>query len=205
MSTWFASLLSFPFFCIDHGDRFIHVSSVLNSFFGSKTRDNRMLHNTSIVSWIAIAFVGLLELSEFASRAKGTDRAEKCEVLKDRLHQVETESKELREQSCWIFQFQCSWTCSLLQLALLSVAMLTVSWICVRSCTRRVNVVVDSDGSQKRGHPASVVVGWCDELDSSGEEMRDERPPKRPSGLISELGGVQRCWWELAGCSRSLL
>ena len=127
------------------------MSSVLNSFFGSKTRDNRMLHNTSIVSWIAIAFVGLLELSEFASRAKGTDRAETCEVLKDRLHQVETESKELRGQSCWIFQFQCSWTCSLLQLALLSVAMLTLSWLCDRSCTRRVNVVVDSDGSQKRG------------------------------------------------------
>ena len=38
-----AALLSFPVFCIAHGDRFIHVSSVRNSNFGSITRDSRML------------------------------------------------------------------------------------------------------------------------------------------------------------------
>ena len=42
-----------------HGDRFIHISSVLNWNFESKTRDSRMLHTTSIVSWIALAFVRL--------------------------------------------------------------------------------------------------------------------------------------------------
>ena len=47
-------------FCIDHGDRFIHLSSVLNT--SSKTRDSRMLRTTSMVSWIAVAFAGLREL-----------------------------------------------------------------------------------------------------------------------------------------------
>ena len=68
-----AALLSFPVFRSDHGDRFIHLSSVLNSYFGSKTRDSRMLHTASFVSLIALASVGLRELSEFASWAKGTD------------------------------------------------------------------------------------------------------------------------------------
>ena len=32
-----------------------------------------------------------------------TDRAETCEFLEDKLHEVEAELKELREESCWIF------------------------------------------------------------------------------------------------------
>ena len=154
-----AALLSFPVFCIACGDRFIHMSCVLNSYFGSKTRNSRMLHTTSIVAWIALAFVGLRELSEFASWAKATDRAETCDVLEDRLQDVETELKELCEELCWIFQLRCSWTCSLFLLALLIVAILTVSWVCVRSCIRRTNVAADNDGSQKRGAALAVRGG----------------------------------------------
>ena len=96
----------------------------------------------------ALDFVGVREWSEFASWAKATDRAETCAEL-----------KELREESRWIFQYWCSWTCSLFLLGLFIVAILTVSWICVRSCTRRANVVADSDGSQKRGVASTVRVG----------------------------------------------
>ena len=109
-----AVLLSFPVFTlITVIDWFIHVSSVLNSYF----------------------------------------LAETCEVLEDSLDKFEAELKVLREESCWIFQFRCSWTCSLLLLASLIVAVLSVSWCCVRSCIRRANVVVDSDGSQERSGP----------------------------------------------------
>ena len=68
------------------------------ALFRVETRDSCMLHTTSIVSWIALAFVGLWESSEFVSWATATDRAETCEVLEDRLHEVETELKELREE-----------------------------------------------------------------------------------------------------------
>ena len=145
----------FPVSC--HGDWFIHMSSVLNSYFGSKTRDSPMLHTTSIVSWIALAFVGLRELTELASWAKATGWAETCEILEDRLQEVEDELKELREESC--FQFRCSWTYTLLLLASLIVAILAVSWCCVRSCTRRTSVVVECDGSQKRGVVPAVRGG----------------------------------------------
>ena len=144
------------FFCTCHGDWFTHRSSVLNSFFGSKTRDNRMFQTTSIVSWIAFVCVGLREL---AVEKKATDRAETCEFLEDKLHEVETELKELREESCWIFQFRCSWTCALLLLAWLIVALLATCWCCVWSCTRRANVVVDIDGSHERGVAPAVRGG----------------------------------------------
>ena len=100
----------------------------------SNTRDSRMLHITSIVSWIALVFVGLRELTEVASWAQATDRVETCEVLEDRLHELEAELKELREESCWIFQFRCSWTCSLLLLA--SFAIPAGSWCCVAPAVR---------------------------------------------------------------------
>ena len=67
-----------------HGDWFMHVSSVLNSHFGSKTRDSRMLHTTPFVSWIVLAFVGLRELSELVVWTKAPDRAETCDVLEER-------------------------------------------------------------------------------------------------------------------------
>ena len=53
------------FFCVFlsfdtiHDDWFIHVSSVVNSFFGTKTWDSRTLHLSPFVSWIVFAFVGL--------------------------------------------------------------------------------------------------------------------------------------------------
>ena len=77
---------------------------------------------------------------------------------------------KLREESCWTFQLRCSWTCSLVLLALLIVAILTVSWVCIRSCIPQANVVADNDGSQKRGAAPAVRGGgmvrrvgfhWC--------------------------------------------
>ena len=161
-----AVLMYFPVFTLLHcGWSVLRVtfalqrcmSSVLNSCFRSKTRDSRMLHTTSIVSWIALAFVGLRESSEFG---RGQQRViGPSEVLEDRFHEVETELKEFREEACWIFQLRCSWTCSLYPLALLVVAKLSVSWICVRSCARGANVVVDTDGSQNRGVAPAVRGG----------------------------------------------
>ena len=98
-------------------------------------------------------------MAEFASWAGASDRAETSEVLEDKRHEVDAELKELREGACWIFQFWCSWTCSLLLLASLIVAMLVFSWYCVRSCARRASVVVDSDGSQKRSVASAVRGG----------------------------------------------
>ena len=43
----------------------------------------------------------------------------------------------------------------------------------------------------------SVVVGWCDESDSFGEEMGHERLRVWPAGRISEQDGAHRYWWEL--------
>ena len=145
-------------------------------------RDSRMLHTTSIVSWIALSFVGLGEFTEFASWAKATDRVETCEVLEDTLHEVEAELTGLRQGSCWILHFRCRWTCSLMLLASLIVAILAASWCCVRSCTRRTNVVV---------------------------EMGHEWLSLRPSGRNSEREGAQHSWWEVSEvwsvCSPSLL
>ena len=45
------------FFALITCDRFIHRSSVLNSYFGSKSRECRMLHTTSTVSWIGFRSV----------------------------------------------------------------------------------------------------------------------------------------------------
>ena len=59
------------------------MSSVLNRYFSSKTRDSRMLHPTPLVSWIVLVFVGLGELSELVVWTKATDRAETSEVLED--------------------------------------------------------------------------------------------------------------------------
>ena len=67
------------------------MSSVLNSFFRSKTRDRRMLHTTPIDLWIVVVLVGLREVSEFVSWTKAIDRAETIDILEDRLHEVETE------------------------------------------------------------------------------------------------------------------
>ena len=158
------AVLLFPSFCICRGDWIIHMSSVLNSYSGSKTRDSRMLHTNSIVSWLCLCRIEGLGEDRVIGK-KATDRAETCEFLEDKLHEVEAELKEFREESCWIFQFRCSWTCSLLLLASLILAILAVSWCCVRSCTRRRSVVVDSDGSQKLWPSPSVVVGWCGELE----------------------------------------
>ena len=55
-----------------HGDWFILVSSVLNSYFGSRTRDSRMLQTTLFVSWIVLAFDGLREVSELVVWTKAT-------------------------------------------------------------------------------------------------------------------------------------
>ena len=37
------------------------------------------------------------------------DLAETCEILEDRLQEVETEVKELREGLCWSFQVRFVW------------------------------------------------------------------------------------------------
>ena len=86
---------------------------VFNSNFASKkTRDRRVPHTTPTVSRILLAFVGLREAPESAAWMKAADRAETCEIPEDRLHEVETELKESREEKCWIFQVRCGWTCS---------------------------------------------------------------------------------------------
>ena len=46
--------------------------------------------------------------------------------------------------------------------------------------------------------PPSVVVEWCDELDSLGEEMSHEWLSLWPSGLTSEREGPQHSWWEVS-------
>ena len=161
-----------------------------------------MLHTTSTVSWIALAFVGLREAAESASWAKATDRAETCEFLEDKLHEVEAQLKELREESFWIFQLWCSGTFSLLLLALLIVALVATCWCCVRSCIRRANVVVDIGGSQKRGvAPAVRAGGWCDESDSLGEEVCHEWLSLWPCGRTSER---ERAPSFLVGTGRSV-
>ena len=73
-----------------HGGWFIHVSSVHNSYFGSETRTVACC-TTPIISWIALASVGLREVSEMVVWTKATDRAETCEILEERRHEVETE------------------------------------------------------------------------------------------------------------------
>ena len=83
-----SAALSLFFALITVGDWFICISSVLNSHFWSKTRDSRMLHATSIVWWIALAFVGLRELSEFPLSAKrliGPRRVKSCRTDVTRL------------------------------------------------------------------------------------------------------------------------
>ena len=88
----------------------MHVSSVLNSYFGSKTRDSRMRHTTPFVSWIVLAFVGLREVSELVVWTKAP--VETCEVLEERLHEVEAEVV-IRVDSFWNSQVRCA--CCLVQ------------------------------------------------------------------------------------------
>ena len=93
----------------------------------------------------ALTFIGLREKAEFASCAKATDRAETYEFLEDKLHCCESS----RSGSF----------CSLSLVPSLIVATLVVGWCCVRSCVRRANVVVDSDGSHKRSVLSAVGGG----------------------------------------------
>ena len=118
-----------------------------------------MLNTTSNFRRFRSPLLDFGKFQEIVPWTKATDRAETCEILEDRRHEVETELKELREETCWIFQVRCRWTCPLGLLALFIVAILTVGWVCVRSCTRRANVVADNDGSQKRGVGPAVGGG----------------------------------------------
>ena len=82
---------------------------------------------TPFVSWIVLAFVGLREESEFLVCIQATDRAETCEVLAERLHQVEAEVKEIRIDSCGNFQVHCDSTCTMGVLSLLIITILTAA------------------------------------------------------------------------------
>ena len=95
---------------------------MLSSFSESKKRDSRRLRptplgrrlpSTPLVSLIVLVFVGLREVSDLVVWTKATDRVETRETVQDRLEEVETEVKELREGLCWSFQVCCDWTCSL--------------------------------------------------------------------------------------------
>ena len=131
-------------------------------------------------------FLKLRESTEFASWAKATDRAETCEFLEDKLHEVEADLKELREES-WIFHFQCNWICSLLLLVVLIVALLAlVGVVSGVVFAEQVSWWTPMATRRKVWRPPSVVVGWCDESDSFGEEIGHGWLSLWLSGRISE-------------------
>ena len=65
------------------------------------------------------------EVTELLVCTKATDRAETCEVLEERLHEFETEVKELRADSRWDFQVRCDLTYTLGLSGLLILSTLT--------------------------------------------------------------------------------
>ena len=55
------------------------------------------------MSWIVLIFVGLRKVSGLVVWLNANDRGEACEILEDRLQEVEIEAKEVREGLCWSF------------------------------------------------------------------------------------------------------
>ena len=123
---------------------------------------------------------------------EATDRAETCEFLEPRLHEVEAEVEALRVDSRWNFQVSCDVTCTLGLFALLVVTILTAAWNCVSlfSLSGRDRHRWRTEERDCSRFPWRRV----GTMFYTGEEVDHERSLSWPSGRISERGGARSHW-----------